>query len=92
MFLAFIGLHPIISISVLGGLLVPLSPDPNLLGLMFLFSWGIGVVISPLSAINLTLQSRYNITGMDLIRINGGYSVIMLLLGCTILVLYGKPH
>ena len=91
-FLAFIGLHPVISISVLGGLLVPLSPDPNLLGLMFLFSWGIGVVISPLSAINLTLQSRYNITGMDLIRMNGGYSVIMLLLGCIILVLYGKPH
>jgi hypothetical protein len=91
-FLAIIGLHPIISISVLGGLLAPLSPDPNLLGLMFLFSWGIGVVVSPLSGINLLLQSRYNITGLALVRMNGGFSVIMLLLGCTILVLYGQAN
>ena len=91
-FLAFIGLHPIISISVLGGLLAPLSPEPNLIGLMFLFSWGIGVVISPLSGINLLLQSRYNINGLALVRMNGSFSVIMLLLGCIILMLYGQPY
>ncbi len=88
--LAFIGLHPVVSISVLGGLLAPLSPDPNLLGLMFLFSWGISIVISPFSGISLLLQSRYSITATKLIVMNMGFTMIMLLMCSMMLILFSK--
>lgn len=90
--LALIGLHPVISISVLGSILAPLSPDPNLLGLMFLFSWSAGVIANPLSGISLVLQSRYSITGFGLVRLNAGYILIMLGLCSMVLILYDYLH
>ncbi|MFK8068527.1 MAG: hypothetical protein AB8D52_09790 [Gammaproteobacteria bacterium] len=90
--LALIGIHPVISISIIGSLLVPLLTDPNLLGMMFLFSWGAGVIANPLSGISLVLQSRYNITGFNLIRINATYIMVMLMLCSGVLILYDYLH
>lgn len=86
---SLIGVHPVISISVMGGVLAPISPDPNLLGLMFLFCWGISIVISPFSGISLLFQSRYQIKATRLMRLNSGFTFIMLSIACTLLVLYG---
>lgn len=90
--LALIGLHPVISITVLGSILAPIAPDQNLLGLMFLFSWGVGVIANPLSGISLLLQSRYNISGYNLIRLNASYILLTLALCSAVLILYDKTH
>lgn len=88
--ISLIGVHPIISISVLGGLLQPLNPEPNLLGLMFIFSWGLSVLISPLSAVSLLMQSRYKMPMNQLLSINLSFTIIMFTLACLILVFYGN--
>ncbi len=85
---SLVGVHPVISISVLGGLLAPVSPDPDLLGLMFLFCWGIAIVASPLSGISLLFQSRYQIRASHLVRLNAGFTLVMLFITCVLLILY----
>lgn len=83
--LACIGIHPLITISIAGELLKPLAPDPNLLGVLFLLSWGIALPISPLSGVNLTMQSRYAIRPADAFRYNTRFTVLMLVFGCIVL-------
>ena len=85
-----LGMHPIISISVIGGLLAPLAPNPDLLGIMFIFSWGLSIPLSPLSALGLLIQSRYEISAWDLFRANLSYTLIMLIPACAVLILYGN--
>lgn len=82
---AAMGVHPIISISTLSPLLAPLSPDPTLLGIIFLASWSLGVVINPLSGIHIIMQSRYDTAAVKMARKNGGY-VLTLLLATTLLL------
>lgn len=77
--LSLVGVHPVISISVVGTLLAPLAPQPELLATLFLCSWAIGVAISPFSAMNLALQSRYGMGAMQVMRLNLGYGVAMYL-------------
>ncbi len=57
--LSALGVHPVISISTLGGLLSPLHPDPNLLGITFLMTWAAGVSLSPFSGMHLAMRGRY---------------------------------
>lgn len=87
-FLSLLGLHPVISVSVFGGLLSSIPADPDLLGLALLFSWGVGVIINPLSGISLLMQSRYNIATSKLIKINLVYTVIMMMLASGVLYAY----
>lgn len=87
-FLSLVGLHPIISVSVFGGLLSSIPANPNLLGLALLFSWGVGVIINPLSGISLLMQSRYNVTTSKLIKINLAYTIIMMMLASGVLYTY----
>jgi hypothetical protein len=54
----------------------------------FLSAWAIGVVSSPFSGINLSMQGRYGQRGLDSLRWNGTYSLIMLALSITALNLY----
>lgn len=82
---AVIGVHPIISISVVAVLAQPSAPDQNLLALMFLMAWSFGATISPLSGLHLVLQGRYGIAGWRFTRWNLGYSLVMLALGAVVL-------
>jgi hypothetical protein len=82
---AAMGVHPIISISALSSLLSPLSPDPTLLGIIFLASWSLGVVINPLSGIHIIMQSRYDIAAVKMVRQNGGYVLTLLLATAALL-------
>ncbi|WP_251978121.1 hypothetical protein [Salinicola avicenniae] len=73
---SFTGVHPLIGIATLAPLLVPLQPDPTLLGMLFLMSWALGTGSSPLSGSNLAICVRYQIAVRDMLRWNLPYALI----------------
>ncbi len=74
---AVAGVHPVISISVAGGLLMPAVTDPNLLAMVFLMSWSLGVTASPLSGMHLAMQGRFGVAGIRFTKWNIRYVVVM---------------
>ena len=86
--LAAIGIHPIISVSAVAASFAPINPDPTLLAMVFLMTWGIGVASSPLSGTHLLIQGRFGIEGWRFFRWNLSYCLFLLLLGSVILHLY----
>jgi len=67
------GIHPVIQVSVLTPLLLPINPDPELLAMTFLFSWGLGIAASPLGGTHLVIQGRFGISAWDGARQNWPY-------------------
>ncbi len=86
--LAVAGIHPIIMVSVISIMVVPISPDPNLAAMMFMMCWAIGVPASPLSGTNLILQGRYNVSSWKLSRWNLKYCLAMYVIATLTLHLY----
>ena len=86
--LSVVGVHPVISIATAHGLLLPLAPDPNLIGITFLMAWAQGVSISPLSGMHLAMQGRFGIDPRGFLRWNGSYTLIMLTIDVLVLHLY----
>lgn len=80
-----IGIHPVISIAVVGGWFVSLEPNHTLLATMFLLAWGIGVCINPFSGINLLVLGRYQVKGKDIVRWNTAYALKMFVVAVIIL-------
>jgi len=54
--------HPVVVVSVVAPLLVPLDPDPTLLAIVFGMGWGLGCSMSPMSGTNLVLHTRYGVS------------------------------
>lgn len=71
--LSFVGIHPIISIAVLGNWVEQL--DHTLLAAAFLMSWATAVSTSPFSGLNLTMQARYDIDAKEIFKINLPYTI-----------------
>lgn len=71
--LAFIGIHPIITIAVIGDIFVGFNH--TLLAVVFLIAWSTTTCSSPFSGLNLTLQARYNINAKDLVLLNLSYAI-----------------
>lgn len=90
--LSIIGLHPLITISTAGVLLLPVELNPDLLGMTFLMGWALGVTASPLSAINLIMQSRYGLHSWQIIRSNFTYVSLMLIIDIIALNLYFNDY
>ena len=86
MLFSLIGVHPIVTISIVGSLLSNTSYNVNLLGVAMMMMWGNGIVVSPFSGINLTLQGRFRISSFSIMRWNAGYAFTML--SVCILALY----
>ena len=86
--LSILGIHPVISITILGAWLSPQKPDPDLLGTLFLCSWAIGVVAAPLSGMNLALHGRYGVKGKNMIFWHYRYVLFMLLVAITLIGWY----
>jgi hypothetical protein len=86
--LAAVGIHPVIAISVLGGLLLPLAPDPNLVGMVFLMAWSLGVCVSPLSGMHLAMQGRFHLPATRFFRWNAPYVLVMWCVDSGLLHLY----
>lgn len=87
---AWIGLHPVILVSVLGPWLTPLDPDPNLMSMVFLMSWGIGLTACPMSNTMLVMAGRYGLPFGELLTRNRGYSAIMTAVGIASLYVYAS--
>lgn len=83
-----LGIHPVITISTASGLLVPWVSDPNLLALIFLMTWALGVSLSPLSGTHLAMQGRYNLPSYAFTRWNAGYIAVLLVVQLAGLQMY----
>ena len=77
--LALAGMHPVTGVVLVGSILAPSVSDPNLLGLTMLMGWALGVGLSPLSGVQLSLRARYFISAAQLMRLNRFYAPVMLL-------------
>jgi len=88
--LAWVGFHPVIMVSVVGPWLAPLDPNPNLLAMTFLMTWGIGLVGCPMSNTMLAMQGRYQAPFRELLRENRAFSLKMTLLSVAALNLYAR--
>lgn len=75
--IAAMGIHPVIQVSVLTPLLLPIDPNPELLAMTFLFSWGLGIAASPLGGTHLVIQGRYGISAWQGAKQNWPYIIPM---------------
>ena len=73
--LAFIGIHPIITIAIIGDLLS--SVNHTLLAATFLMAWSTTVSTSPFSGLNLTIVARYKVEGKRIFKLNILYAFKM---------------
>ncbi|NMG15229.1 hypothetical protein [Aromatoleum bremense] len=73
--LSAIGVHAVVTIVIASAWLAPLAPDPLLLALMFLMSWGIGLALNPMAGVHLSLQGRFALPALGLARANLRYCV-----------------
>lgn len=80
-FLAFIGIHPIITIAIIGDFLS--GVNHTLLAVTFLMAWSTTVSTSPFSGLNLTIVARYNANAKEIFLLNIGYAFKMYII-CTI--------
>ena len=55
-----LGIHPVVGVVVVSGVVSQIHFMPNLLALCFLFGWGLGVLVNPISGIHILLSSRYS--------------------------------
>ncbi|MCE0495269.1 hypothetical protein [Vibrio salinus] len=90
--LALIGMHPVTSVALAGSILAPAVNDPNLLGLTLLMGWSLGIGLSPFSGVQISIQSRYNISAQTLLKLNWRYALVMY--GCcySMLWFYSLNH
>ena len=86
--LSLLGVHPVISIATVSGLLLPTQPPMDLLAMVFLACWGIGTACGPMSGMNLSLRGRYFITAKQTLKNNLHYGVIMWLISSLSLWYY----
>ncbi len=85
---AWLGLHPIILVSVLGTWLLPLQPDQTLLAMVFLMSWGIGLTACPMSNTMLGMAGRYGLPFGQLLGLNRRYSIKMTVVCIAVIYVY----
>ncbi len=86
--LGLIGVHPLVGISIVSPLLLPLHPDNSRLGFLFLTSWAISTGSSPLSGVGLVLTSRYHMSPRSILTSNFHYVVAMWLASNLANILY----
>jgi len=82
--LAFVGIHPIITIAIIGDLLT--NVNHTLLAATFLMAWSTTVSTSPFSGLNLTIVARYKIEGKRIFKLNILYALKMYII--CVLCLY----
>lgn len=71
--LGFIGIHPIISIAILGDFVA--FANHTLLATTFLMAWATTVSTSPISGLNLTMSSRYFCSVKEIFKLNIIYAI-----------------
>ena len=87
-FLAFIGVHPIITIAIIGDYLN--GVNHTLLALTFLMAWSTTVSTSPFSGLNMTIVARYDFSSKEIFRLNIFYALKMYLICILCLFILSK--
>lgn len=85
--LALFGVHPIVSIAVIGHWISTTEPNQTLLAMTFLMSWALCVSTSPISGINLALHGRYGVSGREIFSWNLPYAIKMYSIACVVLLM-----
>ena len=88
-FIAMIGIHPVIFISSITPLILVLNPDLTLLAITYLFAWNLGTCASFLSGTHLVFQGRYDIPGWRAAIWNMPYVFFMVIIASGWLYLIG---
>ena len=88
--LSIAGIHPIVTISIIGPFLSPLEGNPNMLAVLYLCMWSLGTVASPFSGTNVIMRSQFGASGRQLYRWNIGYVVFMWLVVSVIFMLWNS--
>lgn len=86
--LGFIGIHPLITIAIIGNLLNEVNH--TLLAITFLMAWSIVISTSPFSGLILTIVSRYNLDIKNIFRLNIFYILKIYVLNIIFLFLLSK--
>jgi len=86
--LGLVGIHPLISIAILGDFL--LDVDHTLFAVMFLMAWSITIASSVFSGLNLTISARYNIEAKEIFELNIFYVIKMYFVGVISLYTISK--
>ena len=84
-FIAALGIHPVIQIAAFTPLILVVNPNPELLGLTYLFGWSLGTCGSPLSGTNLVMQGRYGIVAWRGAMQNWPFIGFMYIIACLLL-------
>ncbi len=85
---AWLGFHPIILVSVLGPWILPLQPDQNLLAMVFLMSWGVGLTACPMSNTMLAMAGRYGLPFGELLGKNRVFSAKVTAVCIAVIYIY----
>ncbi|MGF1742771.1 hypothetical protein L4C34_17170 [Vibrio profundum] len=85
---ALVGVHPLISISLLSPFLLYMKVDPNEMVFLFVSAWSISTAISPLSSVGLTLTEHYQVNKLDYMRAQCRYAVLMWLSATLVAYLF----
>ncbi len=86
--LSFVGIHPIISISIIGNWMADVNH--TLLAMSFLMSWAVAVSTSPFSGLTLTMQARYNLNALNIFKVNIFYAFKMFVVCSFMLYIVSK--
>jgi hypothetical protein len=87
--LALVGVHPVISIAVIGHWVATLEPNQTLLAMTFLMAWAISIALSPFSGLALALHGRYGLSGVEMFKANLPHAVVMYGASCLVLLVVG---
>ncbi|XAW88683.1 hypothetical protein ABDK09_16660 [Vibrio sp. CDRSL-10 TSBA] len=85
-FLAYLGMHPIASIAVIGSCLQSAQFSSNTLALAFLVAWSLGALASPFSGTTMVITQRYRVPMKTLRANNQAY--LLFCLSCSVVLLY----
>lgn len=89
-FLTYIGLHPIVVVTVLIMQLKPavIGTTPEVLALLFMISWSISAALSPVNPLNLLVSNSVGRSGLIVgLKWNGMYILSMFVVGIAFVYL-----
>ncbi len=80
--------HPVVVVSVVAPLVLPIAPDQTLLAITFAMGWGLGCAVNPMSGTNLILGTRYGVSNWAIGRSNIAFSATLFFFAVALIYLY----
>ncbi len=85
---SILGVHPIITISIISPFLQFMKVNPNEMVFLFVTSWAISTAISPLSSVGMMLTDHYHVPKFKYMKEQWLYAAIMWLLAALLATAY----